>query len=494
MMACFNKHSLPAFILSLVLILLPRPGSADIENFEIENVRSTYIRAALFDMYQGKHASAIGQLMAERWRNLKDKERVQAELLLAYLYVQYRMHDEAEKILNALPKKLSSSAKNNKNILWMEIAKSYFRAGDIRTAQNTLYKLDKVISNILSREREVFIAQILMSQNKYQEAIEELEKSRGSSDWAAFGRYNLGVMLIRAGNEDRGLSKLETVARMSPSTQEMKALKDKANYTIGYLQLKNKNPEKAKKYLQRVRLKSPLANKSLMYLGLVYSDLEKHKLSLAAWLELSERDKSDSTVLESMLAVPFAYAELGGFKQAAANYKTAIKIYKEETKRINKAIRSAKKGKTTNAILDYFSKQQLAIINNTNASQKTQNNNTTPLTSEARYLLGLYESNEFQAAITNYFELIKLEQKLKKWTTSIYRVQNMSKTFKKVYVDKIAEKQSRLTVATEEIKQHISKLALAELRERKSSLQAYIKQAQFATAQIYDKSRSNLDQ
>ena len=231
-----------------------------------------------------------------------------------------------------------------------------------------------------------------------------------------------------------------------------------------------------------------------MYLGLAYSDLDKHKLSLAAWLELSDRDRSDTTVLESMLAVPFAYAELGGFKQAAKNYKAAIKTYKEEIKKIKVAIRSVKKGKTTDAILEHFSKQQLARNININPGESSQHyKNIVPLTSETRYLLSIYESNEFQSAITNYFDLIKLEQKLKKWTASIYRVQNMSKTFKKVYVDKIAKQQSKLATATVEIKQHITKLALAELRERKSSLQAYVKQAQFATAQIYDKSRSTLD-
>lgn len=476
------KPKSTSFLLCIALLFFSSNSFADREDFKIENARSPYIRAALFDLYQGKYSSAIGQLMAERWRNKKDKEQLQAELLLAFLYLKYRMHDEAEKILNALPKKMPKDETRNKNILWMEVAKAYFRAGNIKKAQTAVYSMDNEVSNKLSREREVFNAQILMKQNKFPEAIDELEKTRGSSDWAAFGRYNLGVMLVKSGNEERGINKLQAVARIDASNEEMKALKDRANYTLAYIYLKNKDPEEAKEHLQKIRLESPLANKALMHLGLVYSELNKYKPSLAAWLELSERNKSDSTVLESMLAVPYAYAELGGFEQAAQQYRSAINIYNAELKKLDSVIRSVKKGKATEKIL--------SSMGNTEPHKLTDHT-ILPMTAEARYLQGLYESNEFQAIITNYLDLVRLKNKLKRWTSSIYKIQNMSKTFKKVYVDKISEQQSRLATAAEELKQHITKLALSELRKRKGDLRGYIKQAQFATAQIYDKSRSS---
>lgn len=470
------------FTLSLLILLsVYAPVTfAEESSFVISNKNNPYTRTVLFDLNQGKYPSAIGYLMAERWRNKKDKERYQSELLLAYSYISYRMHDEAEKILNALPKKMPSNETNNKNVLWMEIAKTRFRSGDLKSAQSTLYKMDNNISNKLSREREVFQAQLLMKENKYDAAITELEKTRGSSEWSSFARYNLGVMLVRSGDEARGIKKLETVARIEPDEPEMKALKDKANYTLGYIQLRNKKPDIAKRYFQKIRLESPLSNKALMYLGLAYSDLEKHKQSLAAWLELSERDTSDPTVLESMLAIPFAYAELGGLDQAVKKYENAIKTYRAEIKRIDAAIRSTKKGYTINAILEQMGD---------NKSSSLENKDVLPITKQSRYLSNLYISNEFQQAIKNNKDLRNLENKLKIWTFAIYQVTNMSKTFKKVYVDKIAKQQSRLATAASEIKKHLKKLALTELRDRKSKLNTYIKQAQFATAQIYDKGR-----
>jgi len=447
--------------------------------FKIYNTDSPYIRAVLYDVYQEKYTSAIGRLISGR--NRSNKEKQQSDLLLAHIYISFRMHDEAEKIMNALPKKMPSNETRNKNVLWMDIAKARYRAGNMNAAQETLYKIDEVVSNKLSREREVFQAQIFMQQRKYKEAVEVLENTRGSSDWAAYARYNLGVTLVRLDQEKRGIDKLETVADMNAQDAEMKALRDKANYILGYIHLKNKNPDKAKKFLQQVRLDSPLANKALLHLGLVYTELGKYKPSLAAWMELSKRDPSDNTVLESMLAVPFAFAELGGFDQAIKSYENSIDIFRAEIKRIDRAIRSVKKGYTTNAILERLTEE-----NGPESSYKTR---LLPVTANTKYLLGLYESNEFQEAIKNFKDLRSLENKLKKWTFAIYRVRNMSKTFKKVYVDKIAYQQARLADAAREMKKYIKEMALATLNDRKSKLKIYVKQAQFSTAQIYDKGR-----
>ncbi len=198
-------------------------------------------------------------------------------------------------------------------------------------------------------------------------------------------------------------------------------------------------------------------------------------------MELSQRDRSDNTVLESMLAVPLAYAELGGLEQAIKGYENSIDIFRAEIKRINGVIRSVKKGYTTNAILEHLIK---------NKSLSSHKSNLLPVTKNTKYLLGLYESNEFQEAIKNFKDLRLLEKNLKKWTFAIYRVKNMSKTFKKVYVDKIAQQQARLTKAAREMKKHIRKMSLATLRDRKNQLQIYVKQAQFSTAQIYDKGQT----
>jgi len=467
------------FIACIVLTSLSSGAFAS--DFEVYNKRSPFVRAVLFDIYQEKYSSAIGQLISQRTRLKEGKEQYQAELLLAHVYITFRMHDEAEKILNALPKNMPTNEKRNKNVLWMDIAKAKYRAGNLKLAQNTLYKLDKEISNKLTRERDVFQAQILMRQNKFLEAIEVLKNTRGSSEWSSYGRYNLGVMLVRAGNDKEGIKKLKTIAYMDPKTSEMKALKDRANYTLGYIYLRNKNPDKAKDFLQNIRLDSPLSNKALMHLGLVYSELEKYKKSIAVWLELSKRNPSDTTVLESRLAIPFAYAELGGNDQAIKYYQSAIDLFRTESKRLDSIIRSVKKGYTTNTILKNLSES--GPKSNTKSS-------VLPITKDTQYLLDLFKTIEFQEVINNIKDLRALEHKLKTWTFAIYRIENISKMFKKVYVDKITLQQSRLATAAKQISQQISKMAIAELNNRKKRLKTYIKQAQFSTAQIYDKGSS----
>ncbi len=156
-------------------------------NFKLYDTDSPYIRAVLFDIYQEKYTSAIGRLIAERNRP-NNKERLQSELLLAHIYITFRMHNEAEKIMNALPKNMPSNETRNKNVLWMDIAKALYRAGDMNAAQETLYKLDKIVFSKLAREREVFQAQIFMRQKnirkpwKYSKTRAAVQTGRHTQD------------------------------------------------------------------------------------------------------------------------------------------------------------------------------------------------------------------------------------------------------------------------------------------------------------------------
>jgi tetratricopeptide (TPR) repeat protein len=467
----------PCLKIALFLALAACTLTAYGIDFDAGEVKSPYLREAVFDLYQEKYSSAIGVLQAEKRRNSLGLERTTANRLLALTYIAYRMPNEAAAVLESVSNgQLEPTVRNS---LWLDIAKTRFRTGFIAGANDALAKMDKKPDIKLLREKEVFQAQLLMHQNQYNQAIRVLSNIDGFTSWAAFGRYNLGVALIKSGNKQEGLEWLDEVGSMTSTDQEMRALSDRANYVLGNIYLRDKNPQMARLRFERIRLDSPFSTKALLGLGMAFADMNQYKRSLAAWLELSERNASEQAVLEALLAIPFAYAELGGKDQSLQFYKQSLDIYRAESQKVKKIINNTKTGKTIEAIITHISKNDV---------ESARLFDTLPDSPQIQYTLELIKTDEFQQALMNYRDLTILENKLKQWGSTIYKINNMSPTFKKVYVDKIAQQQSRVVTAAEEIKQYITKITLQALIKRKEQLDEYTKQALFAMAQTYQRS------
>ena len=69
------------------------------------------------------------------------------------------------------------------------------------------------------------------------------------------------------------------------------------------------------------------------------AELGDYRAALAPWLELRQRNILDPAVQESLLAVPFAFGQLGANRQAADYYLDAIDAFNAEIGRMDEAIR-----------------------------------------------------------------------------------------------------------------------------------------------------------
>ena len=150
-----------------------------------------------------------------------------------------------------------------------------------------------------------------------------LEAWRRPSDaWIGYAKYNIGVSLVRLGQVEAGARVLDEVGQLDPENPELDALRDKANVALGYAWLQASRPVEAKPSLQRVRLDGPFSNKALLGVGWSDAEIDDFEGALAPWLALRDRSLLDSAVQESLLAVPYAFAQLGADKQAADHYTT----------------------------------------------------------------------------------------------------------------------------------------------------------------------------
>jgi len=144
------------------------------------------------------------------------------------------------------------------------------------------------------------------------------------SDAMLWGSRKIGTeeqirSLVRLGRVEEGARVLDEVGQLPAADDDLSGLRDKANVALGYAWLQAERPDRAQPSLQRVRLQGPFSNKAL--LGVGWSDAERgdYRAALSPWLELRQRNILDPAVQESLLAVPYAFGQLGANPELKAH-------------------------------------------------------------------------------------------------------------------------------------------------------------------------------
>ncbi|MFV1993182.1 MAG: hypothetical protein ACC635_04690 [Acidiferrobacterales bacterium] len=359
---------------------------------------------ALFYYSNQQYFSAITRLLAGRRMGRLGAHKEEAELLLGGMYLSYGMHNKATTTFDRLLNKKTVTPKIRDRALFY-LGKIRYQRGYTDEAEVSLQSVGKALPAKLQEEHAVLLANILMSKGEYKKAVEILKDSDNKTAWSAYGKYNMGIALIRLGQQKRGIALLESVGDMKAKNEEMKSLRDKANTALGYNFLKENKPDKALSFLNDVRLDGLLANKALLGTGWAYSSRKEYKKALVYWTELQKRDVIDSAVQESLLAVPYSLASLGAGEQAKKHYREAIAIYEAEQQRLNYSMQAIRSGKLIKNIRELDASDEKGWFYALNSLPKS---------SESRYLINLMSGHAFQEALKNYRDVRFLQQYLKK--------------------------------------------------------------------------------
>ena len=203
---------------------------------------------------------------------------------------------------------------------------------------------------------------------------------------------------------------LDAVGQIAAPTEEMAALRDKANLALGYAWLKENKPNEAKAVLQRVRLEGPQSNKALLGVGWADSAEQALHEGARALARAARRNMLDAAVQESYLAIPYAYAQLDATKQAAEQYTLAVAAFGEEAQRIDQSIAAIRSGRLLDAIMENDKADSVGWY------WQLQNLPDAP---ETRYLYHLLASHEFQEGLKNYRDLKLMQLNLARWELSV---------------------------------------------------------------------------
>ena len=380
----------------------------------------------LFYFYQGDYMQALTRLGAAQDFNRVTHHTVEAELLKGGLYLSLGEHEEAGRIFRSL---LNDNVPLDvRNRAWFYLAKVWYQREYLQQSADALASIHGALPGDLEPERHLLEAQVMMYLDHYDEAIKALERWQpvgdGSDAWSAYARFNIGVALVRKDRLEEAAKLLDAVGQIPAPTEELAALRDKANLALGYAWLKAGKANEAKAILQRVRLEGPQSNKALLGAGWADSAEKRYTKALAPWLELRGRNMLDAAVQESYLAVPYAYAQLDATKQAADQYMFAVTSFDQESQRIDQSIASIRNGNLLDAIVsnDRADKVgwywQLASL---------------PDAPETRYLYHLLATHEFQEGLKNYRDLLLMQRNLATWSLSVEAFENMVDTRRRAY-------------------------------------------------------------
>jgi hypothetical protein len=390
-------------------------------------VQDLHYGDVLFHFYAGDDFGALTRLEAyQHWQRMPHHDQ-DAELLAGGLYLSLGMHNEAGKrfetlLTNQVPVGVRNEA-------WFYLAKIWYARGYYDRSEQSLGHISGELPPTLEPERQHLLVNVLMRQNRYEEAATRLANWRGPPDWMAFARFNLGVALVSQNRLGEAAQQLAAVGTMHAVGSEMQALRDKANVALGYAWLQAGNPGDARTALNRVRLTGPYATRALLGVGWADAALGQFKDALTPWTELHGRSLLDAAVQESYLAVPYAYGKLNANAQAAQFYESAIKSFDDEAQQIDTAVARIGDGHMIDDLLgaDPQADQQGWFW------QLKQ----LPDAPQSRYLYSLLADNDFQEGLKNYRDLGYLGGTLKRWDESMDAYRAMIDTRQQAYSERM---------------------------------------------------------
>jgi hypothetical protein len=362
--------------------------------------------------------------------NLMPHHDADAQLLAAGLYLQLGMHNEAgRRFESLLGDRLPPHVRNK---AWFYLAKIWYERGYYDRSEQALGHIQGSIDPQTDAERTHLLVNLLMRQQRFDEAIAVLHDWHGPADWMAYARFNLGVALVRAGRLPDGNPILTSVGTLNTDSAELLNLRDKANLALGYAYLQADQPADALIPLARVRLEGPYSSRALLGDGWARAALKDYKGALVPWLELQKRSLLDAAVQESYLAVPYAYGQLGAATQAADAYEQALKSFADESDNLDQAIAHIDGGHLLDDLLADDEK-------NSNTYGWFWQLRKLPESPQSRYLYALLADNDFQEGLKNWRDLGYLQHSLERWDDNMQAFAAMIDTRQRAYDKRLPE-------------------------------------------------------
>jgi tetratricopeptide (TPR) repeat protein len=394
-------------------------------------VRDLHFGDALFYYYQGKDLDATTRLLAyQQWGRMPHHD-AETNLLLGGLYLSLGLHNEAgERFETLLTQSVPEGVRNR---AWFYLGKVWYARGYLDRAERAIKEVQGRLSPDLEAERLHLLSNILMRQQRFDEAIALLNNWKGrkdQSDWLAYAQYNLGVALVRKGLVSEADPFLTSVGSLESGRRELRSLRDRRQPRAG-LRLPAEQPAGA----GQTRAAARAPRRPVLQQGLVRRRLGRRGRGPVP----GSTDAVDGTARPQ----PARLRRAGGLPrdpvrlrqaqrqaQAAENYETAIKSFDTETTNIDASIVEINDGTMLDKLLKRDENEHYGWF---------WQLRELPNAPESRYLYHLLAGHDFQEGLKNYRDLAFLGHTLSRWQDDIVAFDDMLDTRERAYAERVPQ-------------------------------------------------------
>ncbi len=376
-----------------------------------------YFGEALFQAYQENWFAAISRLDAELAQHYHLDEPqldslfgqlADAEFSVGDFELAYRMHQRAGRAISALIN--GEVDEQTRNAALFRLARIYFYKNQPLEALHALGQLTGRRSRELELNVAELRAQLLIVTGDFAAAVELLDTLQGKDTFGDYAGYNLAIALLREGRVEDALHQFNRVGQKAVDSGEALVIRDKANLVLGDRLLGAERYPFAKAVMDRVSLEGPFSNQALLGSGWADALQDDYERALVPWTLLSQRDVTDRSVQEALLAVPYAYGKLGVYSRSALFYGKALQVFAAEIDKLSASIISIREGRFLDALL----REELQVDSSWIIRLREL-----PQSPETYYLLELLASHAFQEGLKNYLDLDALRDRLSGWRSDL---------------------------------------------------------------------------
>lgn len=436
------QHRLNIAALSLLLAAVPATAAPP------HAAQDLAYGEALYSFYQDDYFTSGVQLLAAMERQRLPHHQHDGELLLGGLQLHYGMHAQARRTLERLlPANIPPSLRDQ---AWLQLAKLAYRRGDNAGAIAALQQLGGHLPPEFQAEARQLHALALLAQEQPQQALEVLADTTAPAPWDMYLEFDRAVALLRSGDTDAALAGFNRLGERKTQDEEQSAVRDRANLAAGYAALRADRPAAAQPYFRRIHLHGDTAPMALLGAGWAATGVAAHAEALALWGRLGELPPHDAAVLEGLLALPYAYAQLGDAGRAAEYYERAVAAYRAEHGRLAAVRREIEAGALPATLVAQERHVPAGPLRDVEMPLDT------PVTG---YLPQLLARHDFQNALRDYLDLRRLRDNLERWAGSLNAFDTMLET-----------RQARFAQVLPRIDARLAALDIAALERRRAAL------------------------
>lgn len=435
---------------------------------------------SLYHYYQQDYLSALTELMVADSRDGIQGHADNPELMAAGISLAFGMEHHAERLFHELLKG-NQRPQPVRDAAWFYLGKLHYIRGNWDEAEQSFDRVSNDFNPTLSGEMRALQINLQIRRNQLTPIPFKRMNQQQLGNWSPYALYNLGSAYARAGDYRQAGNYYRELARLdvpeNPGLRaEYWALQDKAHTAMGYALLLQRNYSAAIEEFSKVLLSGGQSNQALLGYGWAAMEQEDYKLAIRPWQVLRQRSLIYPPVQESLLALPYAYEKLGAEGDALAAYETAESLLGAEIALVQDMRATLTHGELLNIVgaepvstaeLDAAAADPVAdpTILTAVITDDGQNwlklDRTSVIKTRSAYLTELFAQNEFQTAVLDLRDLLRLRRVLQDWQPKL-----------EIYADLLEEKQRLRQQQEQRLAQQALDQQRSMLKEERDQLAA----------------------